>query len=154
MYEPLVILHSWLRWVVLLIALVVIARALSGKATSRPWTPVDDAAAKWFLISMDVQVLIGLVLYLFLSPYTMSAWSNMAGTMRDRDARFWAVEHAVGMIGAAALAHIGKVRIRKAADSRRRHTLALIFFVLALLLIIAVIPWPFMQTARPLIRGM
>ena len=151
MYEALVIAHSWIRWLVLLTAMLAVGRAIAGRSGRAPWKPADDAAGRWFAISLDVQVLIGLVLYLFLSPYTMSAWSNVAATMRDSAARFMAVEHLVGMIVATALAHIGRVRIRKAPESRR-HTLALIFFSLALVAIAASIPWPFMAAGRPLFR--
>ena len=151
MYTLLVLLHSWLRWVVLVAAVVAIVRAVAGRGASAHWRPADDAAGKWFVMALDVQVLIGLVLYFFLSPYTMSAWGNMAAAMRDSLTRFLAVEHFVGMIGAAALAHVGRVRIRKAAEGRR-HTLALIFFGLALVVIVATIPWPFMPVSRPLFR--
>ena len=152
MYAPLVILHSWLRWVVLAAAIIAILRAVAGRSGGRPWTPADDSAGKWFVTAVDAQVLIGFILYVFLSPYTMSALGNMASAMRDSTARFWAVEHLVGMIVGTALAHIGRVRIRKTPDLRRRHTLALIFFGLALVAILASIPWPFMTTGRPLFR--
>jgi hypothetical protein len=152
MYELVVILHSWLRWVVLAAGLIAIARAMGGRSSGRPWLPADDSAGKWFVMAVDVQVLIGFILYLFLSPYTMSALSNMAAAMRDTTARYWAVEHLFGMIIGTALAHVGRVRIRKTHDLRRRHTLALIFFGLALVAILASIPWPFMPTGRPLFR--
>jgi hypothetical protein len=152
MYEPLVILHSWIRWIVLLAGLFALVRAIRGKAGRAAWGPGDEAAGRWFVTSVDIQMLIGLVLYLFLSPYTMSAWSNMGEAMRDPMLRFFAIEHLVGMIGGTALAHVGRVRIRKASEPLRKHTLAIIFFTLALLLIAGSIPWPFMSTGRPLIR--
>ena len=152
MYAPLVILHSWLRWVVLLAALVALVRAVGGRINHRPWQPADNAAGRWFVIGLDLQVLIGLLLYLFLSPYTMSAWNNMAETMRDPLLRFMAIEHPAGMIVGVALAHIGRVRIRKTADPARKHLAALIFFGLALVIIAGSIPWPFMAAGRPLFR--
>jgi hypothetical protein len=151
-YEPLVILHSWIRWIVLLTGLYAVVRGIQGKAGRTPWGPGDDGAGRWFVTSVDIQMLIGVVLYLFLSPYTMSAWSNMGQAMRDPMLRFFAIEHLVGMIGGTALAHVGRARIRKASDPLRKHTLAIIFFTLALLLIAGSIPWPFMSTGRPLIR--
>ena len=153
MYESLVILHSWLRWLVLVMALVAVGRAVRGKAAGTPWSSGDDAAGKWFVGSLDVQLLVGLALYLFLSPYTMSAWSNMGEAMRNPVQRFMAIEHLVGMIIAIALAHIGRARTRRATDPARRHKLALIFFGLALVVILASIPWPFSSAGRPFIRG-
>jgi hypothetical protein len=154
MYPALVIAHSWVRWLVLLTAVLALARAISGRAGRRDWLPADNAAGRWFVLTLDVQVMLGLVIYLFLSPSTMSAWRQMADAMKDPLLRFMAVEHPVGILVATALAHIGRARIRKAAAPARRHTLALIFFGLALLVMLVSIPWPFMAVGRPLFRGL
>ena len=153
MYELLLLAHSWLRWVVLLLGIVAFARAAAGRFTRRPWTPTDDAVGRWFVISVDLQVLIGLVLYFFFSSFTMSAWRDMAGAMADSVIRFWAVEHTIGMLVATAFVHVARVRIRKASDSQRKHFLAAIFFGLALALMLVSIPWPFGSVDRPMMRG-
>ena len=154
MYDFVVLAHSWLRWLVLLAALVAVARAIGGVNTRRPWTPLDDRASLWFVSSMDLQMLLGLLLYLWLSPVTRSAFIDMAAAMRESSIRFFAVEHPFGMIGAIALAHIGRVRIKKAGDSDARHRRALVFFGLALAIMLLSIPWPFFPAARPLFRGL
>ena len=133
MYTALLTVHSWLRWVVLLAALLVLLRAIAGVAQRRP--------------------LIGLIIYFFLSPFTMSAWSDIGGAMRDAATRFVVIEHQVGMFIAVALAHIGRARIRKAGDDARRHRLALIFFGLAFVIMVASIPWPGRPSGRALFRG-
>lgn len=152
MYDVLIVAHSWLRWIVLLLGVAAFARGAASRFTRRPWTPVDDAVGRWFVISVDTQVLVGLVLYLFFSSFTMSAWRNMAGAMADAVIRFWAVEHVVGMLAATAAVHIGRVKIRKATDSPRKHFLAAIFFGVALVLMLISIPWPFSPVDRPLFR--
>ena len=153
MYDVLIVAHSWIRWAVLLLGLYAFARSASGRLTQRPLTPVDDATGRWFVISVDIQVLIGLLLYFFFSSYTMAAWRKMADAMADDVIRFWAVEHVVGMLAATAFVHVGRVRIRKATDSRRKHFAAAIFFGLALVLMLISIPWPFGSIDRPWIRG-
>jgi hypothetical protein len=153
MYTALLTVHSWLRWVVLLAALLVLIRAVVGVTQRRPWTPADDGAAKWFGISLDVQMLIGLIIYFFLSPFTMSAWSDIGAAMRDAPTRLIVIEHQFGMIVAVALAHIGRARIRKNREGPRRHRLALIFFGLALVVIVASIPWPGRPGGRALFPG-
>ena len=153
MYDALLVAHSWLRWIVLLLGVFAFARAAAGRFTRRPWTPTDDAAGRWFVISVDLQVLVGLILYFFFSSFTMSAWRDMAGAMADAVIRFWAVEHVVGMLAATAFVHVARVRIRKAQDSPRKHFLAAIFFGLALALMLVSIPWPFGSIDRPMIRG-
>jgi hypothetical protein len=70
--------------------------------------------------------------------------------MRDGSLRFFLVEHAFGMLAAITLAHLGRVRIRKSTDDRRRQRAAAIFFGLALLLVALSIPWPGMPAGRPL----
>lgn len=150
MYEPLVILHSWLRWAVLVAGLVAVARAVGGARSARPWSTGDDAAGRWFVITLDVQLLIGLILYVFLSPLTQTAMADMAAAMQRSDLRFWGVEHVTGMVVGVALAHVGRVRIRRQAAGQ--HRTAAIFFGLALLVILLSIPWPGMPVARPLFR--
>jgi len=55
------------------------------------------------------------------------------------------------MLVAITLAHVGRARIRK-ADIARRHRLAAIFYGLALVSILASIPWPGTPNGRPLLR--
>src|SRR5688572_30231338 len=153
MYNPVLFVHSVLRWLVLLAGLLAIARAISGVNTRRPWTPDDDKAGLWFTIGLDVQMLIGLILYAALSPVTASAFVDMAAAMKAAPVRFFLVEHPVGMIVGIALAHIGRTRIKKAPDSESRHKKALIFFGLSLLVLLLSIPWPIGPGARPLLRG-
>ena len=153
MYDALIAAHSWIRWAVLLLGIYAFVRSAASRFTRRPWTPADDAAGRWFVISVDLQVLVGLLLYFFFSSFTMSAWRDMAGAMADDVIRFWAVEHTIGMLVATAFVHVGRVKVRKAADSPRKHFLAAIFFGLALVLMLVSIPWPFGSIDRPWIRG-
>lgn len=152
MYDALLLIHSWLRWLVLIAGAVAFIRALAGRFGRRSWTPADDAAGRWFVIAMDSQVLIGLVLYLFFSSFTMAAWRDIGGSMGDAVIRFWAVEHLVEMIAATAFVHAGRVRVRKTSGSTRKHFMAAIFFGIALALMLLSIPWPFVSAGRPMIR--
>ena len=119
MYELVLVAHSWLRWLVFLAALAAVARAMGGVSIRRPWTPVDDRAGMFMTASLDLQMLLGLVLYIFLSPVTKSAFVDMAAAMREAPIRFFAVEHPVGMIVAIALAHVGRARAAWPASFKR-----------------------------------
>lgn len=151
MYVALVIIHSWLRWLVLLAGLNAVARGVAGARGRRPWTASDENAGRWLVIAFDTQFLIGLVLYVALSPVTQTAFADFGGAMRQSDLRFWAVEHLAGMLAASALLHIGRARTRKVPEASR-HKTAAIFFGLALLLVLLSIPWPGMPASRPLFR--
>ena len=151
MYSAILLLHSWVRWIVIAAGLVAVFRGAAGSSGHRSWTPSDDRAGFWFTMALDFQVLIGIVLYAFLSPLTGAAMRDMGAAMKDTALRFWAVEHAFGMVIALVLVHVGRVRVRK-SDSLRRHWTAAIFFGLALVVILASIPWPFTPTGRSLLR--
>jgi hypothetical protein len=153
MYTTLLAFHSWLRWAVVIAALIAIVRAISGVVGKRRWTRSDDRAGFWFVNLIDLQMLLGLVIYFFLSPITKEAMRDFGGAMSSSGLRFWAVEHVFGMIVAIAFAHAGRARTKKLRDDAARHKVAAICFVLALLAILLSIPWPGMPQGRPLIRG-
>jgi hypothetical protein len=142
-------IHSWLRWLVLASGLIATGRALAGG--SREWTGADDRAGLLFTVMLDLQVLFGILLYAWLSPITRQAFGDIGAAMKEASLRFWVVEHIFGMVIALALAHVGRVRIRKASLARR-HRLAATFFGLALLAILLSIPWPAAPYGRPLLR--
>src|SRR4029453_12346456 len=135
MYSTLLVIHSWLRWLVRLAGVLAFVRAAAGAAGGKSWTPADDRAGAWFSRALDVQVLLGLILYFFLSPFTREAMSNVTAAMKNPGLRFWGVEHAFGMLIGLALAHVGRARARK-TDSLRRHRVAAIFYGLALVVIL------------------
>jgi hypothetical protein len=152
MYSSALWLHSWLRWAVLLTGLVAWLRAISGKTARRPWTPKDELWGLLLTISVDLQLLVGVVLYAFLSPIVRQGLRNFSVAMQIGVVRFFTIEHVIGMIAGIALVHIGRVKIRKAADADRKHRLAMVFYGIALVLMIISIPWPGLPVARPLFR--
>ena len=152
MYSSALWLHSLLRWAVLFTGLVAWFRAIGGKTGKRAWTSQDELWGLLLTISVDLQLLIGLVLYVFLSPITRLGVRNLAAAMQIPAARFFTVEHAVGMLVAIALVHVGRVRIRKAAEPARKHRAAMLFFGIALVIMIISIPWPGLPVSRPLLR--
>jgi hypothetical protein len=154
MYTALLVIHSWLRWIVILSGLAALGGAVGGVSTRRGWLPVDNLRLTIFGTSLDVQMLIGLILYIFLSPVTESGFADMRLTMRDPILRFFVVEHITGMIVAVALTHIGRARVRKASEAAARHRTVLIFIGLAMVALLLSIPWPGMPGGRELFRGL
>jgi cytochrome c oxidase assembly factor CtaG len=153
MYSSALWLHSLLRWAVLVAGAIAWFRSIGGATGRRPWTPKDELWGFLFILSLDLQMVVGLVLYVFLSPITKMAFQNFGAAMKIDTTRFFAVEHITGMIVGIALAHVGRVMARKARTDERRHRLITIFFGLALVIIVASIPWPFLPApfvSRPL----
>jgi hypothetical protein len=141
MYSLILIVHSWLRWAVIAAGAVALVRGGSA----------NQSAAKWYTSLLDTQMLLGLLLYFVLSPFTTSALHDFGGAMKSPQLRFFALEHVFGMLIAIALAQVGRARVRTAPLERRGRT-AMIFFGLSLLALLASIPWPGMPAGRPLFR--
>src|SRR5574341_579587 len=152
MYSLALIVHSWWRWVVLALLLAATIRAIGGRSTGRAWTGADRRANMLAVVSLDVQMLLGLLLYLFLSPFTLDALKDFGNAMRTANLRYWAVEHVVLMMGALIIAHIGNVLTRRATTDAARHLRGAIFFGLALLLAIIGTPGPGTPNGRELFR--
>ena len=152
MYTAALLLHSWVRWVVLIAGILAVARAVAGMSGGKPWTNADDRGTLLFTIALDVQMLIGLILYAGLSPVTRTAFADMAAAMRNPALRFWVAEHFVGMIMALALAHVGRVVIKKRSEADDKHRLAVMFMGVAMVVILLSLPWPWGSIPRPLFR--
>jgi hypothetical protein len=152
MYSAALLLHSWLRWLVLIAGILAVARAIAGMTSNKPWTKTDDTGTLLFTIALDIQLLIGLALYAFLSPITRLAFSDMASAMRQPPLRFWVAEHFVGMLMALALAHVGRVVIKRKTDPGDKHRLAAMFLGVAMVVILLSVPWPWGAIPRPLFR--
>jgi hypothetical protein len=152
MYTSVLFLHSWMRWAVLVLALLAIARAIAGAIGRRSWQPADALAGRLFVTALDIQMLLGLLLYFALSPITRAAMSDFGGAMKIAGLRYWAVEHVLGMVVAVVLAHRGQARVRALSDPVRKHRVAAVFFALALVAIAASIPWPGTPNGRALFR--
>ncbi len=145
-YEMTLMIHSLVRWVVVIAGIAAVIKAFAGWFGNRNWTSSDDRLGMLFTTFMDLNVLIGVFLYLILSPITRGAFQNMGDAMRNNTLRFFTVEHALLMIVALVLAHIGRSRAKKAADDKGRFKQAAIFFTIAMVLVLLAIPWPFLST--------
>jgi hypothetical protein len=147
MYPVVLTLHSAMRWVVLVLLAVVIARAMRG--WNRPWTTTDDRWHVALIAAADLQLALGLLLYAVLSPFPAVFLEDVRATIHDRTLRFFGLEHAAAMVVALALLHIGRVRSKRA---EHRHRRVLAWTAAACVIALVTIPWPFMPTARPWLR--
>ncbi len=66
--------------------------------------------------------------------------------MKNSVLRFFAMEHVLMMIIAWLLVHVGRSMIKRSNTDAQKHKRMLLFFGLAFLLIIAMIPWPLRST--------
>jgi len=133
--------HSGFRWLVLLLLVLVIIKSLIGLFGSKSYAKLDNILAASFVGLMHLQLLLGLVLYFFLSPLTAEAFKNFGAAMKDGELRFWAVEHLILMLLAVVAAQVGRTISKKSEDSSVKFRFQAIFFGLSLLLMLFAIPW-------------
>jgi len=151
-YTILITLHSILRWLVVIAAVYALLRTLLGWLGRKEWQAADDKAGMFFGGMMDLQVLVGLLLYFLASPITLAALQNFGGAMSNGTARFFAVEHVLMMIIAMVLSHVGRAQSKKANGSAGKFKRAFVWYALAVLFLLVAIPWPFSAIARPWLR--
>jgi hypothetical protein len=149
MYSLFLALHNIVRWVVLILLIIAVVRAFIGWFGKREWSQTDRKLGLFTTIGIDIQLLLGLLLYFFLSPITRSAFQDFGAAMGVGDLRFYALEHALYMVLAVVFAHLGSVLPKKASASDSKFKRAALCFSLALVLILIGIPW-----GRPLLPGL
>ena len=151
MYETVLFIHSWLRWIVTFFIILVLFRAFSGWIKKSNYTKLDKVFGGILLGTTHLQFLIGLILYFTLSPITKAAMGNMGFAMKSTALRFWAVEHIVAMFAFLIFVQLGRTLSKKANTPSGKHKKCAIFTGIALLILIAGMPWPSRKNVgRPL----
>lgn len=154
MYQGLLHLHNFGRWVVIILLLTAIFKSVAGMTENKPFTSGDKKTGLFLMIAAHVMLLIGLYQW-FAGPGLESIRTmGMKNVMQNDDARFWAVEHAVGMLIGIILITIGRGSAKKNINDKAKHTRSFWFYLIAFVIIIASVPWPFRDVARPLFPGM
>ena len=143
LYSVMLHAHSVGRWIVLVLLFAIINSLLAG---NRPYIRSDNRLGLLLTIFADLMLLIGIYLY-FAGPlgYKILQSAEMSAVMKDPYNRFFAVEHLAGMLIAIILIHIGKAQGKRPIGDRAKHRRTMIFYLVALLIILASIPWPFRE---------
>lgn len=151
MYEIINGLHAWNRWFITIMLLVVLYKSFTGWKKRSVFEKADNTMSLVLMILCDLQLLGGLILYIWLSPQTQAAFNDFGAAMKNSASRFWAVEHIFGMVIAWLLIHIGRSKSKKAATDEMKHKKLFIFTLIAFLIIMATIPWPGTAANRALL---
>ncbi|MFO0729147.1 MAG: hypothetical protein U1E65_35535 [Myxococcota bacterium] len=151
-YVGVLFLHSWLRWLILVLLLLSLGVSLRGLSTRAPWTPGKQRLHRALIAAVDMQLFLGLALWLLFSPLATAFRADLGAGLHDHVIRFFGLEHPTMMIVAVASLHIGWDLTRKAQESRQKHRRAALSVLLALLCVGSSIPWPGLRHERPLIR--
>ena len=150
-------LHNFLRWVILILLLLSIVRAYTGWKQQKVFTP--GAAKLWLftMVSAHITLLLGLYQVAF-GRYGIFTTVMADGTsaLDHHFYRFFWIEHPIAMILAIVFITLGRRMAKKAVSDGTKYRNAFWYFLLALVLILVAVPWPFWgePVARPLFPGM
>ena len=136
MYTLIQKFHSGWAYLALLLLVIAVIVSVLGLFSKKEFTSGNRKMALFALITVHVQLLVGLILY-FLSPIGFA----MLGEMKDKAIRLTSLEHPLINIIAIILITIGWSKHKKALNSESKFKSITIFYSLGLLLILSRIPW-------------
>jgi Na+/citrate or Na+/malate symporter len=132
MHSTLLVLHSVIRYFVLIMLIVLVFKSLAGWMGKAAYTPADNKISLFTLIFTHTQFLLGVLLY-FVSPFVQFS----SETMKDPFLRYWTVEHVTVMLIAVVLITVARSTSKKIADGVARHKRLFMLNVIALVIILA-----------------
>ena len=142
MYTGLLHLHSFLRWVILLLLVIAILMSLTGMTGKKAFSASQKKTGLFLMIAAHTELLIGLYQWIA-GPLGLKYVSTVG--MKDHVALFYGVEHITGMIIAIVLITIGRGVSKKSIPDAAKQKRTFWFFLVALVIILVMIPWPFRQ---------
>ncbi len=153
MYTGLLHLHSILRWVIIILFVIAIFKSITAK--NGFFTGGHKKISLFLMIACDIILLLGLYQW-FAGPWGLKNIQNlgMKEVMGNSVYRFFAVEHLAGMLLAIILVHIGRGFTKKAIPDAQKHKKVILFYTIALIIVLASVPWPFREAGRALLPGM
>ena len=146
--------HALLRWVLLAIGTALLARMLHGARTQRPWSTADERLSVAFVGLLDLQLSLGLVMHLFLSPIVQGAWdAGMHATLQTPPLWFFSMVHPGLMLIGIVAAHVGRARSKRASTAAQRFAWQWRTTAIWWAAVFLAMPWPWMAYGRPFLRG-
>tara|TARA_R110002012_G_scaffold312248_1_gene522525 strand:+ start:75827 stop:76267 length:441 start_codon:yes stop_codon:yes gene_type:complete len=141
MYNTVKILHSYWAYLVFLILILATFNAIIKVVGGKEYSAKDFRISLFTLIVSHIQLLIGIVLFFAADYLSIISESGMGSVMKNSALRSNIVEHPLTMIIAVVLITIGYSKHKKKLTSNGKLKMIAIFYTLALLLVIAKIPW-------------
>lgn len=152
MYFYFLLIHSWLRWIVLILLAALLIKFSISLFKKSFYTKVDRVLSSILLGSVHLQFVIGIILYFGLSPVVQAGLSNFKGAMKNPVLRYWTIEHILSMLIFTIFVQVGFSFSKRGVTDNKKHLLMLIFCGIAFLILMLNIPWPFKEYGRMLFR--
>lgn len=149
-------LHNLLRWIIVVLLLVSIFKAYTGWTSKKTFAAADKKVWLFTMIASHITLLLGLY-QVALGRYGIFNTTLPEGTsfMKDKFFRFFWMEHPVTMIGAIVFITLAHGMSKKSVSDEVKYKKAFYFFLIAAILLLAGVPWPFRGEiiGRPLFPG-
>lgn len=134
-------IHSYWAYIVLIILIIAVVNALLGFTSKKEFKAKDLRISLFALIASHIQLIIGFLAYYNSAFYESMRSMGMGEVMKNSELRKPLVEHPLLIIVAIALITIGFSKHKKKTTDVAKFKTITIFYGIALLLILAVIPW-------------
>jgi len=135
-------IHSYWAYLVLVVLVLATLNALFKFFGNKEFDAKDFRISLFALITMHIQLLIGIILF-FTKDYftTIEQVGGMGEVMKNDGLRKLIIEHPTTMIIAVALVTIGYSKHKKKLVSKPKFKVLAIFYTIALALVLYMIPW-------------
>jgi membrane protein DedA with SNARE-associated domain len=156
MQTGLVHLHNLLRWVILILLVISVIKSYTGWKGGKAFNPGDRKVWLFTMIAAHITLLLGLYQWLIgrIGIITTELPEGVS-MMKDKTFRFFWLEHPLSMLIAIALITLGYGMARKPVSDQVKYQKAFRYFLIALILILLVTPWPFREViGRPWFPGL
>lgn len=155
MQTGLIHLHNLLRWIILILLLVSIYKSYVGWTSKKQFAAADKKIWLFTMIASHITLLLGLYQWTFGSLGLFTGPNRSFGeVMKNSTTRFFQVEHPVSMILAIVFITLAHGMAKKSVDDTTKYQKAFRYFLVALVLILVAVPWPFREVGRPWFPGM
>lgn len=139
--ETVQFIHSYWAYLVLIVLILATFNAIFKFFGNKEFDPKDFRISLFCLITFHMQLLIGIVLYLTKDYFSIISDMGMGSVMKNTELRNLIIEHPTTMIIATVLVTIGYSKHKKKLVSKPKFKMLAIFYSLALVLVLAKIPW-------------
>lgn len=141
MYDTIKFLHSYWAYLVLLVLVLATFNALIKYFGNKEFHAKDFRISLFTLIVTHIQLLFGILLFIVSDYFSMISEMGMGTLMKNDLLRSNIIEHPLTMIIATILVTIGYSKHKKKLTSKPKFKMLAIFYSIALILILAKIPW-------------
>lgn len=134
-------IHSYWAYIVILILIIAVVNAIIGLSSKKEFNAKDLRISLFALIASHIQLIIGFIAFYTSTFYTSMRAMGMGEVMKNKELRNSLIEHPVMIIIAITLITIGFSKHKKKTTDAGKFKTITIFYGIALLIILGMIPW-------------